>query len=652
MGRSKIYGRKKGGKKPADGDDDYVSSGQEESEAEDANVNDNAASGEDDDDADTVSAEDQLYVEMYQKMGFREKAALELVLSEEINTRGKLERITAARAHSICKAIRSPGGSSKGAHVTEGAQHNLLVLATVFNNSTRVSRPIGPLDIQAPPNDLFDLHESQYTMEVGWDTVSMADSFKPLTNNDTRRGWKPVFDEFEERAKTVRGKVSHVQLNYLMREELLPEPHAEDPSEDYVDFDAELVSRHPIIKADKVNVPLSELEAGGAKMKIPCSNQDNIHLYSLVMTTYETDSWWIHARAAHRAKDGRRALRLMKASLVTSNALDDEHTLNRKTMLALEYKDQGKNWTLLKYIAAHKQCHAKQIDLSVSHNYPDFTEREKVTALLDGIKTDKYYIPIVNIQNDSFGARINFDKATEMLLSFQAISDGRDKLSRSVSQVEGGGRGTGRGGGRHGGGRGSGAGRGQGRGRGGRHDGGQHDRANRTKHESTAGGRDLNVAKLSNGDWDTRSIANGTHDALARRQTHIKNCYYPNNKYATLEPLERRMLFLNQQAQKATDSGRPVKNVSTVSVDDSAMSQLTTAVNSMTGKLDALTNLSAKHGRNIKQIKAIQDDNDEELLFDDSSVEEEFTNATNPALARNKLKTYPESALKIKRRRR
>ena len=73
----------------------------------------------------------------------------------------------------------------------------------------------------------------------------------------------------------------------------------------------------------------------------------------------------------------------------------------------------------------------------------------------------------------------------------------------------------------------------------------------------------------------------------------------------------------------------------------------------MTGTLEALTKMSAKHGRNIQQIRAIQDDNDEEELFEESSVEEElYTNATNPALVRNKMKTHPRGVLKTAKRRR
>ena len=161
----------------------------------------------------------------------------------------------------------------------------------------------------------------------------------------------------------------------------------------------------------------------------------------------------------------------------------------------------------------------------------------------------------------------------------------------------------------------------------------------------------MNVAKMSNGNWDVVSISRGDHDALAKRQTHINETWYPNNRYLELEPLERRMLFMNQQAQKAAEGGRPVQSVSAVSVDDSTISQLTTAVTSMTGTLEALAKLSAKHSRNIKHICAIQQDDEEEDLFASSSSEEEVTNANNPALARNKMKTHPKGIMKKRRKR-
>ena len=81
------------------------------------------------------------------------------------------------------------------------------------------------------------------------------------------------------------------------------------------------------------------------------------------------------------------------------------------------------------------------------------------------------------------------------------------------------------------------------------------------------------------------------------------------------------------------------------------LSQLTTAITSMTVTLEALATLSAKHDRNIKQIRAIQQDDDEEDLFEDSSSEEEVTNTNNPALARNRTKTHPKGIMKKRQKR-
>ena len=367
-----------------------------------------------------------------------------------------------------------------------------------------------------------------------------------------------MFDEFEEYAKSVRGKVSHAPIAYLLCPNSFPPPDQDEPADEYADFDHELIARHPIIQRKHRHVPVATLEAGGPKMKMPHVNLDNTQLFSLVKTTFENTTWWIHARKAVRTKDGRRAILLMAGSLMSTNAMDEANTKNRRDILALEYKGDSRNWSLLSYTGEYKRYHAIQANHHLAHNFNDFSEREKVTNLIGSIKTGEYDIPIVNIQNDTFGAPINFDKANERLIEHKTLIDGREKNNiRNVSHLEGGGRGRG-GGGRHGGGRGGGRGRGQGQGRGGRTDGGRPDSSNRTKHKNTVGGHALNVAKISNGNWDTVAISRGEYDALAKKQTHINENWYPSNRYLELEPLERRMLSINQQAQKAAEGGRPV----------------------------------------------------------------------------------------------
>ena len=55
---------------------------------------------------------------------------------------------------------------------------------------------------------------------------------------------------------------------------------------------------------------------------------------------------------------------------------------------------------MLSYIGGHKKYPAIQANLHLAHKFNNFSEREKVTNLIGGIKTGEYDIPIVNIQYD------------------------------------------------------------------------------------------------------------------------------------------------------------------------------------------------------------------------------------------------------------
>ena len=104
----------------------------------------------------------------------------------------KLSCITSARTSKICKAIRSPGGAGTGVHVTEGAEHNLVIVAAVDLNASRVSRTIECADIWLDPSDMFDLHEGQQLLEGQWVNKEWADTFRPLSENDLKKGWKVI----------------------------------------------------------------------------------------------------------------------------------------------------------------------------------------------------------------------------------------------------------------------------------------------------------------------------------------------------------------------------------------------------------------------------------------------------------------------------
>ena len=95
---------------------------------------------------------------MYKSIGFSDDAATKLTDTEVVDSMPKLSRITSTRASKICKAIRSPVGAGAGVHVTEGAEHNLVIAAAAALNASRVLRTIECAEIRLYPSYLFDLH--------------------------------------------------------------------------------------------------------------------------------------------------------------------------------------------------------------------------------------------------------------------------------------------------------------------------------------------------------------------------------------------------------------------------------------------------------------------------------------------------------------
>ena len=179
--------------------------------------------------------------------------------------------------------------------------------------------------------------------------------------------------------------------------------------------------------------------------------------------------------------------------------------------------------------------------------------------LTNGIKTGEYDTAVLSINADTAGALNNFEKAQLRLLDFKSLINKRKRNS-----VEGRGSGSGGCGRGHGG-------TGRGKGRGDSLAPRCANTTNRSKHVTTADGQALSIAKLPNGDWDTVQISRGTHDHMAKKQVHINKTWYPSSAYGEMEPLERRMLFINQSVEKGRGKGgsRPDSFVSAVSVAES-----------------------------------------------------------------------------------
>ena len=127
---------------------------------------------------------------MYKTIGFSDDAATYLTNTEVVDSMPKFSCITSVRTSKICKAIRSPGEAGAGVHVTKGVEHNLVIVVIVVLNASHILRTIECAEIRLYSSDLFDLHEGQQLLEGQWVNNEWADAFRPLSENDLKKGWK------------------------------------------------------------------------------------------------------------------------------------------------------------------------------------------------------------------------------------------------------------------------------------------------------------------------------------------------------------------------------------------------------------------------------------------------------------------------------
>ena len=101
-------------------------------------------------------------------------------------------------------------------------------------------------------------------------------------------------------------------------------------------------------------------------------------------------------------------------------------------------------------------------------------------------------------------------------------------------------------------------------------------------------------------------------------QVHKNKTWYPSSAYVEMEPLERRMLFINQSVVKGNGKGggRPVSSVAAVSVAKSQMFAMTATLSGIREHISGLLNSSEEHQPKIENIRVKQR---EENLFSCSS---------------------------------
>ena len=200
------------------------------------------------------------------------------------------------------------------------------------------------------------------------------DAFRPLSENDLKKGWKVLREDFHDHTNNLCGAVNKAPIAYLMRDWLIPLPDDDDDEDEYAHFDQQLIVRHTIIQSVHAAVAEETLEKSGPRKKRSQVNGDNTVLFHLSKYVFGKTSWWNHARPAENNKDGRLAIRFLSQNLEVGNAMDELNAKNKSDILRLRYDGEIQAWGILKYINAHKTRHHVQAKLHDYHSFKDFED--------------------------------------------------------------------------------------------------------------------------------------------------------------------------------------------------------------------------------------------------------------------------------------
>ena len=97
-------------------------------------------------------------------------------------------------------------------------------------------------------------------IERTWDNDQAI--FHAFTDVEVNKNFNVLYKEFDGCYSSVNGCTQN-PISYLMRKNLIPKDEADNPEEDYVTLDLQIIQRAKIFKAD--NVHGVNLENSGAR---------------------------------------------------------------------------------------------------------------------------------------------------------------------------------------------------------------------------------------------------------------------------------------------------------------------------------------------------------------------------------------------------
>lgn len=366
-------------------------------------------------------------------LGFSMDAATHIVNEEGYDNRRDYLDFDDDQCSRLCKTVRKPGGADANGNLNVGtmvsmkAEGNLKLFCFYLRHRIRTSRP---LDI-VPPLSQADARKFTHRVKEEADHVDPS----PPTLGTT--SWTRTFETLEDYFRKSLG-VTKIPLAYVIRDQVEPKAHADDPSTNYSNDTEEMIARAPHFEPAPVG--------GGTPEHTDAYKQDNNTVFDKLAELFREKACWTYMRGASRKRDGRLAYLSLKGHYLGKSNVDNMATAAETQLQNTTYNGDTRRWNFERYVATQVEQHHILTDLT-RHGYAGIDPRSKVRYLMNGIKTKELDSVKTQIMADP-KLRTDFDAAVNLYQDYirqtKAVSSeprhanigaiGRDSRGDSASE--------------------------------------------------------------------------------------------------------------------------------------------------------------------------------------------------------------------------
>jgi hypothetical protein len=350
-------------------------------------------------------------------IGFTIASSDEIVDEQGYDSLEALAELTDQTCADLVTLIRRPGGTipnpiipaggaallapipNPGIKVGHRALTNLKVAAFVARHMIRTSRPLG-----SPATALTTANLASFTgLKEAEDAYSHPPAIPTLDKIDRIRSH--IEDIDAQLLKTLG--MAKTPLAYVVRAEVLVQPHAQDPSNGYPTVQEEMVARMPHTH--------------------PAYREDNIAVWDIIRDSIHDTEAFSWVKRCERRRDGRAAYLALTAHYLGDAKNEALRNAADNRILNTFYGGEKNRFNWTRYVSVHKECHN---DLEVTGTA--MPEDDKVRRLLMGIQTPSLQTAVLFVRS-SPALRNNFDAAVDSITT--VVESIKDTTKRPFSQI-------------------------------------------------------------------------------------------------------------------------------------------------------------------------------------------------------------------------